>query len=147
MSGYGRCGDCGGICVARATRCRGCARAAQKSGAPTKATARRRAQRAHPVLIACAHCGRTDLPLARHHPDIESRPDDVIALCWPCHRAEDRRLGKWSKGWNGDASPERRHSTAQVRDAIVAVLCDLGLEAHAAEVSGAIIERLRPKTP
>ena len=46
----------------------------------------------------CLLCGRTDLPLEVHHNDytrvgMES-PNDVIVLCWKCHRRHHDTLDR-----------------------------------------------------
>jgi hypothetical protein len=56
-----------------------------------KATIRKRAQRAMPILAACQICKSTE-NLQRHHPDY-SEPNHIEVLCQSCHLAADQRDG------------------------------------------------------
>ena len=57
----------------------------------TKWMARKRAQRAAPILKECQDCGATK-KLQRHHPDY-NKPDLFKVLCGPCHAKADQRDG------------------------------------------------------
>ena len=66
----------------------------QTTNHPSKWAARKRAQRAIP-LVKCEECGSTN-NLQRHHDDL-SRPLDVKVLCQQCHTNRDMELGKWGR--------------------------------------------------
>lgn len=61
----------------------------------SKATARKRAQRAIP-LTECENCGSRK-NLQRHHPD-HSKPLDVQILCQACHTAVEMQAETWGRG-------------------------------------------------
>jgi hypothetical protein len=58
--------------------------------APSKAAARKRAQR-NIKAERCDRCGKTEGTMHRHHPDIDNQPLLVEVVCPKCHAAIDMR--------------------------------------------------------
>jgi len=102
------CIDCGTGISPTSQRCRSCSGKHRRNPNASKATKRARAARCTRVTGLCEHC-KTRQATARHHPDLDNDPMRVILLCWTCHAAEDRRLGKWGRG-GSLAGPKRSDS-------------------------------------
>ena len=88
---------------------RACYAESLRHSQPSKAAARKRAQKAV-RLTECGRCGSTE-KLQRHHPDIEKEPDTVAILCAKCHAKEHpRRVAKECPGCGESFVPQRRRT-------------------------------------